>query len=66
LGDTEKNVFEIAPHIKWDITAKTWEEFPLQQKWFAFGETMAHVKHLEAKGKVRHKSQDGKIKYMLA
>ena len=65
LGDGEKNVLQIAPHIKWDITAKTWEEFPPQQKWFAFGETMAHVKHLEAKGKVRCKSENGKIKYML-
>jgi glyoxylase-like metal-dependent hydrolase (beta-lactamase superfamily II) len=54
LGDGEKNVFEIAPQIKWDITAKTWEEFPPPQKWFAFGETMAHVKYLEAKGKVKH------------
>jgi len=66
LGDGEKNAFEIAPQIKWDITAKTWEEFPPPQKWFAFGETMAHIKYLEARGKVRHESQDGKIKYMLA
>jgi glyoxylase-like metal-dependent hydrolase (beta-lactamase superfamily II) len=66
LGGGEKNVLQIAPHIKWDITAKTWEEFPPPQKWFAFGETMAHVKYLEAKGKVRSKSQNGKIKYMLA
>lgn len=66
LGDGEKDVLQIAPHIKWDITAKTWEEFPPPQKWFAFGETMAHVKHLEAKGKVKLKSQNGKIKYMLA
>ena len=66
LGDGEKNVLEIAPHIKWDITAKTWEEFPPPQKWFAFGETMAHVKYLEGKGKVRRKSRNGTIKYALA
>ncbi len=66
LGDGKKDVLQIAPHIKWDITAKNWEEFPPQQKWFAFGETMAHVKYLEARGKVKHKSQNGKIKYMLA
>jgi len=66
LSDGEKDVLQIAPHIKWDITAKTWEEFPPMQKWFAFGETMAHVRYLEARGKVRRKSQNGMIKYMLA
>jgi glyoxylase-like metal-dependent hydrolase (beta-lactamase superfamily II) len=65
LGDGEKDVLQIAPHIKWDITAKTWEEFPPPQKWFAFGETMAHVRYLEAKGKVRRKSRNGTIKYVL-
>jgi len=66
LSDGEKNVLQIAPHIRWDITAKTWEEFPPQQKWFAFGETMAHVRYLEAKGKVRRRSHNGTIKYVLA
>jgi glyoxylase-like metal-dependent hydrolase (beta-lactamase superfamily II) len=66
LGDGEKDVRQIAPHIKWNITAKTWEEFPPPQKWFAFGETMAHVRYLEAKGKVRRRSQNGTIKYALA
>jgi len=66
LGDGEKNILQIAPHINWDITAKTWEEFPAQQKWFAFGETMAHVQHLEYKGRVRSKNHNGMIKYSLA
>ncbi len=66
LGDGEKNILQIAPHISWDITAKTWEEFPAQQKWFAFGETMAHVQYLEYKGKVRSKNNNGTIVYSLA
>jgi hypothetical protein len=66
LGDGEKNILQIAPHISWDITAKTWEEFPAQQKWFAFGETMAHVKYLEGKGKARSKNRNGTIVYSLA
>ncbi len=66
LADGEKDVLQIAPHIKWDITAKNWEEFPPFQKWFAFGETMAHVRHLEVKGKVLRRTQHGKIKYLLA
>jgi hypothetical protein len=65
FGDGEKNVLQIVPHIKWDITAKTWEEFPPMQKWFAFGEALAHVRHLEVTGKVRRVSQNNKIKYRL-
>jgi glyoxylase-like metal-dependent hydrolase (beta-lactamase superfamily II) len=65
LGDGEKNVLQIAPYISWNITARTWEEFPAQQKWFAFGETMAHVKHLEGKGLVRSANRKGTITYSL-
>jgi glyoxylase-like metal-dependent hydrolase (beta-lactamase superfamily II) len=56
LGDGEMNILQIAPHINWDITAKTWDEFPAQQKWFAFGETMAHVQYLEHKGRCGEKA----------
>lgn len=66
LGDGEKNILQIAPHINWDITARTWEEFPAQQKWFAFGEALAHVKYLEYRGKVRRYDRDGTITYSLA
>jgi len=66
LGDGEKNILQTAPHIRWNISARTWEEFPVQQKWFAFGETMAHVKHLEGKGKVRGHNRSGRITYSLA
>ena len=66
LGDGQRNVLQIAPRITWDITARTWEEFPPPQKWFAFGETMAHVKYLEAKGIVRSRIQNGTTRYMLA
>jgi glyoxylase-like metal-dependent hydrolase (beta-lactamase superfamily II) len=65
LGDGEKNILQTAPYISWNITAKTWEEFPAQQKWFAFGETMAHVKHLEFNGKVRGKIRNGSMAYSL-
>jgi glyoxylase-like metal-dependent hydrolase (beta-lactamase superfamily II) len=65
LGEGEKNILQIAPRIHWDITAKSWEAFPVQQKWFAFGETLAHVKHLEGQGKVRSKNQNGVAIYSL-
>ena len=65
LGDGEKNILQTAPRISWDITAKTWDAFPPAQKWFAFGETYAHVNYLVGQGKVRRKNQNGKITYAL-
>ncbi len=66
LRDGEKNIREIAPYISWDITARTWDDFPPAQKWFAFGETFAHVIYLERQGRVKRKNKEGKITYTLA
>jgi glyoxylase-like metal-dependent hydrolase (beta-lactamase superfamily II) len=66
LGDGPKNVLQIAPHIAWNITAKNWDDFPPPQKWFAFGETMAHVKYLEDRGRVLRRCVNGSITYALA
>jgi hypothetical protein len=38
--------------MTWDIGFKSWDIFPPAQKWFAFGEAMAHLKYLEEEGKV--------------
>ena len=65
LADGEKDVLQIAPHVRWDITARTWEAFPPQQKWFAFGETLAHIRYLEDRGRVRRRVRNGAIKYAL-
>lgn len=65
LRDGTKTALQIAPSITWNITFKCWEEFPPAQKWFAFGETLAHLRFLENKGKVRRESEDDKISYSL-
>jgi len=65
LRDGAKTAFQIAPRITWDIAINSWEEFPPVQKWFAFSETLAHVRFLENKGKVRRHSQNDKILYSI-
>jgi glyoxylase-like metal-dependent hydrolase (beta-lactamase superfamily II) len=60
-----KTALQIAPEITWDI-ADGWDDFPPTQKWFAFGETLAHLRFLENKGNVRRENTDGKIWYSLA
>lgn len=49
------SVSDVASRMTWDIRAKSWEDFPKGQKWFASGEAAAHLEHLRAQGKVvRH------------
>jgi glyoxylase-like metal-dependent hydrolase (beta-lactamase superfamily II) len=66
LKDGDKTPLQIASCITWDIACKSWEEFPPAQKWFAFGETLAHLKFLENKNKIRSHGQNGKVSYSLA
>ena len=65
LGEGDKNAWEVAPHIAWDIRASSWEAFPSVQKWFAMGETIAHLHYLEGDGKIHEIDGDGKIRYAL-
>ncbi len=60
-----RNVYEVAPHITWDIQCESWEAFPVQQKWFAFGETLAHLQYLQGLGKVRRIDRNGQIAFGL-
>lgn len=66
LEDGEKTTFQVAPCITWNIDYRSWELFPAGQKWFAVGETMAHIKYLEKQGLVRRETQENKILYSLA
>ena len=54
---------EIAQKITWDLVYEKWEELPTIQKWFAVGETIAHLEHLTLQGKIR-KEEDDFIRYL--
>ncbi len=43
--------------MKWSMRGKCWEEFPITQRWFAVGETMAHLDYLIAIHVVEKTSQ---------
>lgn len=40
------NAYELAGHLSWSMRGLSWDEFPPGQKWFAVGETLAHLDHL--------------------
>ena len=65
LEDGEKTAFEIAPYASWDIGYSSWELFPASQKWFAVGETIAHLKYLEEEAMIRRKTCGDKIVFSL-
>lgn len=42
--------YEIAGTITWSARGLGWAQFPPHQKWFAMGETLAHLRYLEQHG----------------
>ena len=66
LEDGDKNAYQVAPCITWDISFSSWEQFPPAQKWFAFGETLAHLEYLEGQGKVQRKRKGNEIRFALS
>ena len=49
----QKTAYRVASEITWDIDCDSFDLFPLAQKWFALGETLAHLIYLESEGRVR-------------
>ncbi len=61
--DKPKTAWEVAPNITWDLVFSRWEDVHVVQKWFAVGETIAHLEYLYHKGQVDKVEKDGVIKY---
>ena len=56
--------YDITGRMTWDIRAKSWEDFPLNQKWFAVGEALAHLELLIREGTVKQiLREDGMFGY---
>lgn len=47
------NAWELAGRMTWKIHSKNWDDFPNTQKWFAVGESLSHLQHLQAQGILR-------------
>ncbi len=65
LKRKDGTAWDVAPYISWDIKASSWEQFPSVQKWFAMGETIAHLNYLVSDGRIRRMDANGKITYSL-
>jgi glyoxylase-like metal-dependent hydrolase (beta-lactamase superfamily II) len=59
LEKGNKNAFQVASQMSWDIICESWDMFPASQKWFATGEAIAHLKYLEEKQQVFRERVEG-------
>lgn len=57
--------YDIAPHLTWSMRGKKWPDFPPTQKWFALGETLAHLEYLVTHGVIMRQRVDGLYRYIL-
>ncbi|MGM0652201.1 MAG: MBL fold metallo-hydrolase [Bacillota bacterium] len=64
-AEKPKSAYQVAAEMSWDLVAECWEDFPLMQKWFATGEALAHIRHLEFLGKVKRGGDDNKQVYTI-
>ncbi len=65
LQKGDKNAFQVASHMSWDIICESWDLFPVTQKWFATGEAIAHLIYLEGKNLIYRTRVEGKVIYSL-
>ena len=63
LKGGSKSAYEVAAGISWVITCDGRDDFPVTQKYFAVGETIAHLEYLAAASRIRKTTVDGKILY---
>ncbi len=61
-----RNAYDTAARMTWDIVARSWEEFPIMQRWFATGEAIAHLRFLEEQGRVTRADDGDLIVYAAA
>jgi glyoxylase-like metal-dependent hydrolase (beta-lactamase superfamily II) len=65
LTQGSQNAYQVASQMSWDLSYKSWEQFPSPQKWFATGEAIAHLKYLDGKGNVRRELKGQKALFSL-
>ncbi|AFZ70807.1 Zn-dependent hydrolase, glyoxylase [Caldisphaera lagunensis DSM 15908] len=47
ISKNSLTAYEIAKKVKWRASYNSWEEYPYPERFFAMGETLAHLKRLE-------------------
>jgi glyoxylase-like metal-dependent hydrolase (beta-lactamase superfamily II) len=64
LADDPQTAFQVASRMTWDLNCDSWTDFPPQQKWFATGEAIAHLRCLQRKELIQRKYRNGTISFI--
>jgi len=65
LEGSSLTAFEVASRMTWQLTCRSWDEFPAAQKWFATGETLAHLRYLESQHAVQRGVRGSQTVYRI-
>jgi len=65
LKKESRNAYGVASQMTWDIDCESWEQFPVSQKWFATGETIAHLKYIKEKGEINSEKVKNEVIYSV-
>ena len=63
ISDNNADAYQTASQMHWDIRAKSWDDFPVAQKWFATGEALAHLHFLDQDKKIARQTVNGIFVY---
>jgi glyoxylase-like metal-dependent hydrolase (beta-lactamase superfamily II) len=66
LREGARSAYHVASRMTWSIRCNGWSDFPVQQKWFAGGEALAHLQYLQRQGQVLRELDEGKYRYRIA
>jgi len=66
LREGSKSPYHVASEMTWNVNCDSWDGFPAIQKFFATGETTAHLKYLEEMGLIRKEMQGERMLYSSA
>lgn len=58
--------YDLAGRIRWSARGLPWRDFPPHQRWFAMGETAAHLYELVRTGRLLRREADGLARYFPA
>lgn len=61
LSASSLTAYTLASKLHWNVNYKSWDEFPVFQKYLAVGETVAHLNLLEQKGLVE-RTKDNRMR----
>jgi len=65
LAKRNATAYDVASKMTWEIVAKSWEDFPVVQKWFAVSEAAAHLYYLERRGRIKGEERNGRVLYSV-